>query len=240
MDNFFICPFCNASNPIIAETTSYRLINFFGNIHYDHQENRRAAIATTSLDLDIKALPSTQTTFVFTLHRCVQCKKTEIFATGVTADVKNVSVKLNPKFSCKKYPDYVPKAIREDYEEASEILAASPKAAATLARRCMQGIIRDFWGVSGKNLSNEIDLIKAQVDPEIWEALDSLRQLGNIGAHMEKDINLIVDIDPEEADSLLKFIELLIEEWYIAREKKHATLKAIPLINAQKQDQRKN
>lgn len=30
---------------------------------------------------------------------------------------------------------------------------------------------------------------------------DALRQLGNIGAHMEKDTDVIVDIDTDEADA---------------------------------------
>lgn len=174
------------------------------------------------------------------MHRCAQCKNLEAFAIGATEDVKNIGVRLNPKFSCKKYPDYVPKAVREDYEEASEILSVSPKASATLARRCMQGIIRDFWNVSDKTLSKEIDLIKEKVESEIWEGLNDIRKLGNIGAHMEKDINLIVDIDPSEADTLLKFIELLIEEWYVAREKRRTTLEKISSINSQKQEQRTN
>ena len=32
----------------------------------------------------------------------------------------------------------------------------------------------------------------------MWQAIDAVRSIGNIGAHMEKDINLIVDVDPEE------------------------------------------
>ena len=34
---------------------------------------------------------------------------------------------------------------------------------------------------------------------------------------MEKDINVIVDIDSGEAEKLLKLIEHLIKEWYINR-----------------------
>ena len=59
--------------------------------------------------------------------------------------------------------------------------------------------------------------MKDKVRPEEWRVMDSLRKLGNIGAHMEKDINLIVDIDSEEAEKLLKLIERLIEKWYIDR-----------------------
>lgn len=32
---------------------------------------------------------------------------------------------------------------------------------------------------------------------------------------MEKDINQIVDVDPEEADLLIHLIEVLLAEWYI-------------------------
>ena len=45
----------------------------------------------------------------------------------------------------------------------------------------------------------EIDAIKDKVDPLTWKSIDATRKIGNIGAHMEKDINLIVDVDPKEA-----------------------------------------
>ena len=44
-----------------------------------------------------------------------------------------------------------------------------------------------------------------------------MRSIGNIGAHMEKDINLIVDVEPNEADLLVRLIEVLLDEWYIRR-----------------------
>ena len=47
--------------------------------------------------------------------------------------------------------------------------------------------------------------------------IDGIRRIGNIGAHMEKDINLIVDIDPDEAQKLIKLIEHLLEQWYVNR-----------------------
>jgi quinol monooxygenase YgiN len=34
---------------------------------------------------------------------------------------------------------------------------------------------------------------------------------------MEKDINLIVDVEPNEADLLVRLIEVLLDEWYIRR-----------------------
>lgn len=124
---------------------------------------------------------------------------------------------LYPQRVYKTFPDYVPEQIRRDYTEASIIIQDSPKAAATLLRRCLQGMIRDFWGIKKNTLKEEIDAIQNLVSSAQWKAIDGLRKLGNIGAHMEKDINLIIDIDEGEAEKLAKLIELLIEKWYVSR-----------------------
>ena len=134
---------------------------------------------------------------------------------------------LIPPSTAKLFPDYVPKPIRADYEEACAIKDLSPKASATLSRRCLQGMIRDFWKVSKPRLVEEIDAIKETVDAETWAAIDAVRKIGNIGAHMEKDINVIVDVDPKEAQLLIGLIELLIKDWYIARYQRQERLKAI-------------
>jgi hypothetical protein len=44
------------------------------------------------------------------------------------------------------------------------------------------------------------------------EAIDIVRNIGNIGAHMEADINVIVDVDPDEAQTLIELIETLFLE----------------------------
>ena len=56
---------------------------------------------------------------------------------------------------------------------------------------------------------------------------------------MEKDVNLIVDIEPEEAQQLIELIELLFEETYIRREDRKKRLQAIKQVNENKQAQRK-
>jgi hypothetical protein len=67
---------------------------------------------------------------------------------------------LVPPSSAKPFPDYIPKMILDDYEEACLIADLSPKASATLARRCLQGIIRDFWKVKPGRLIDEIEQIR--------------------------------------------------------------------------------
>lgn len=170
---------------------------------------------------------------------CPNCHKVSIDIVGVGSQFPNRIMHFNPISLAKVYPDYIPQAIRSDYEEAHAILNLSPKASATLSRRCLQGMIRDFWGISKARLVDEIDALKEYVDPSTKNVLDALRKLGNIGAHPEKDINLIVDIEPKEAHKLLKFIELLMQKWYIERHDNEQLLQDILDLDKDKQDQRK-
>ncbi len=111
---------------------------------------------------------------------------------------------LKPRSFAKPFPDYVPFPIRADYEEACLIRDLSPKASATLSRRCLQGIIRDYWGIQKNTLYSEINELKDRIDSATWQAIDAVRSIGNIGAHMEKDINVIIDVrgGPYPPDSI--------------------------------------
>jgi len=126
--------------------------------------------------------------------------------------------RLLPESEAKVLPDYIPEPIKEDYYEACRIRDLSPKASATLARRCLQGMIRGFYGISKTTLFDEIKELEAKVEHDVWESIDAVREVGNIGAHMKKDINIIVDVEPEEAQLLIGLIEQLVDEWYVARE----------------------
>lgn len=146
---------------------------------------------------------------------------------------------LIPSSKAKSFPDYVPQAILNDYTEACLIRDLSPKASATLARRCLQGIIRDFWKVTPGKLSKEIEQIKDKIEELTWRAIDAVRSVGNIGAHMEEDVNLIVDIEPNEAELLINLIETLLKDWYIARHNRETRLKALVELGEEKEATRK-
>ena len=147
------------------------------------------------------------------------------------------SWQLMPQSEAKPQPDYIPAAIVEDYNEACLIRDLSPKASATLSRRCLQGMIRDFWKVKGKpNLWEEIEAIDDKVDELTWKAIHGVREIGNIGAHMKEDINLIVNVEPKEAQVLIGLIEMLFKDWYVARkEKEDRVADMIALSEAKKQ-----
>jgi hypothetical protein len=66
-----------------------------------------------------------------------------------------------------------------------------------------------------------------------------VRGIGNIGAHMEKDINLVVEVDPGEAQALIELVEMLFEEWYGSRHRRQARLEHIAQI-AEAKNEAKN
>lgn len=146
---------------------------------------------------------------------------------------------LLPESEAKVLPDYIPEPIKEDYYEACRIRDLSPKASATLSRRCLQGMIRDFWSISKSRLKDEVDALEEIVDPDTWSSIDAVRDVGNIGAHMEKDINIIIDVEPEEAQLLISLIEQLVEDWYINRENRSQraiSIKALAEAKKSKKD----
>ncbi|WP_109396987.1 DUF4145 domain-containing protein [Proteus faecis] len=149
------------------------------------------------------------------------------------------TIRLRPSSEMKVFPDYVPSSIIDDYKESCLICELSPKSSATLARRCLQGMIRDVWDVKNNNLSKAIEAIKDKVEDSMWKAIDSVRKVGNIGAHMESDINVIVDVEPKEAKMLINLIEILIQEWYVERHERDKRIAAIVDMSEQKQELRK-
>jgi Domain of unknown function (DUF4145) len=164
--------------------------------------------------------------------------KGEFDVSGIIEDWR-----LLPASFARPQPDYIPEPLRRDYEEACAIRDLSPKASATLTRRCIQGIIRDFCGISKKRLIDEINELRDRVDngnaptgvqADTVDAIDHVRSIGNIGAHMEADINVIVDVDPDEAQKLIEPIELLFDEWYVARERRQQRLAELGVIAGKK------
>ena len=70
------------------------------------------------------------------------------------------------------------------------------------------------------------------VDLDIINGIDRVREIGNIGAHMQKDTNLILDVEPNDAKTLIELIEILFNEWYVARHKRSENLRQLESISA--------
>lgn len=146
---------------------------------------------------------------------------------------------LRPQGKYKNFPEYIPKPILDDYKEACLILKLSPKASATLLRRCLQGMIRDFWKIQDNRLVDEINKLKGLIDSLDWEAITAVRKIGNIAAHMEKDINLIIDVTEDEAIAMKTLIEMLLNDWYVVKHERQKQLEHVIAISEKKDTEKK-
>ena len=222
----FHCPFCNVDMPITSATHKTYTPSF---------ENHYGNYSSSPISSEYY-----ESAVIIEFFKCPKCHKFSIFAKGCGNYTKGLSVPLIPNSHAKQFPEYIPEPIRQDYEEAYSIVNLSPKASATLARRCLQGMIRDFHGITKSRLVDEINALQSIVPASQWKAIDALRSIGNIGAHMEKDINTIIDVDPGEAEKLLKLIELLIDKWYIARHDEEELFSSIETIGNDKASKKKS
>ncbi len=56
---------------------------------------------------------------------------------------------------------------------------------------------------------------------------------------MEKDIDLIIDVEPQEAQLLIGLIETLVDDWYVAKYLREQRLLGITKLAGDKQAARK-
>lgn len=218
----FKCPFCGMVMSISSQTQHVRYSSFDDNYNKFFPDN------ITPPDDAIK----------LEFYQCPNCGKHTIICNGMGEEVEGLFVPIHPRSSASIFPEYIPQAIRDDYEEAHAIISLSPKASATLSRRCLQGMIHDFWNIHEKNLNAEITALKSRVPTAQWKAIDSLRRIGNIGAHMERDVNQIIDVSQSEAERLLQLIEQLIKDWYIGRHEQELLYEDIISFDCEKTEQR--
>jgi len=106
-------------------------------------------------------------------------------------------------------------------------------------------MIRDFCDISEPTLFKEISKLRNAVDEgnaqrgvsiESVEAINQVRGVGNIGAHMGKNIDHIVPIDSGEAQILIDLIEMLFEDWYVARQRRQDRFASISALAEDKKD----
>lgn len=111
----------------------------------------------------------------------------------------------------------VPDKFAEDYREACLVLADSPKASAALSRRCLQHLLHEHAGITRVNLEQEITAVMPTLPSYLAEAIDSVRNIGNFGAHPTKSTNTgaIIDVEPGEAEWLLSTLEGLFDFYFV-------------------------
>ncbi len=224
----FTCPYCNHPTTITDP-------NYFES--WEKIDIAKSSLGDVGFYIQAITCPNTKCSKLWL--RAELCKTYYSSSSGGYAKSTVIqSWQLLPESEAKVLPDYIPQQIQQDYYEACRIRDLSPKASATLARRCLQGMIRDFWGIKKARLKDEIDDLEEKVDSDIWASIDAVRSVGNIGAHMEKDIDVIVAVEPGEAQLLIGLIEQLVDDWYVALESRRKRTEELKKLVAEKEAQK--
>jgi len=218
------CPFCNQNATITEE--NYKVTRHEFDLH--NKYGTQAVVVTSIVCPNEKCR---EYCINAVLHDCYLDTDTKRW----TYKPAKAKWQLVPPSGAKVFPDYVPKSIRDDYKEACLTCDSSPKASSAFARRCLQAMIHDFWGIKKTMLFDEIDALKEKVDLLTWEAIGSILKIGNIGEHMKTDVNLIGEVDTNEAPKLIYLIEVLVGNWYVSRYEAQRHLKKIPTLGEKKE-----
>ena len=143
----------------------------------------------------------------YTVGRCNHCKdvtiwndKRQIYPSTGNAPLPN--------------PD-MPEEIKQDYNEARDIVERSPRSACMLLRLCVEKICDKK--IPGSNDMNEKigKMVNKGLDDRIKKALDSVRVIGGEAAH---DLKMDLKDDRETATKLFKIVNF-ISQWAHTSEK---------------------
>jgi hypothetical protein len=109
------------------------------------------------------------------LSKCYNCKKIAVwvhdrllFPTAKSGVIPNSDM---------------PETVLHDFEEAREIVNASPRGSAALLRLCVQKLCKEL-GEKGRNIDDDIAaLVKKGLNPLVQQSLDIVRVIGNEAVH---------------------------------------------------------
>ena len=115
----------------------------------------------------------------FEAYVCPECAQHIIYAT-----VPEFVRVYRPARENADFGRLVPPSLFRDFQEARNIIDASPNASAMLSRHCLQRLLRGHFGVPEGNLDSEIRAVlkSASLPAFLAEDLDAVREVGNFAA----------------------------------------------------------
>lgn len=116
----------------------------------------------------------------------------------------------------RQLPASVPKSIRGDFAEAQRCMRARGyTAAAIMARRVVESI-RKTQGYPDGSLFSALQKMRDEhkIDPRLYEWADSVREVGNEGAHDTE-----TQVSREDAREVLRFVEALVDYLYVFQQR---------------------
>jgi hypothetical protein len=155
----------------------------------------------------------------WTLYQCPACKRPTLLEEySSTEDCNVLDDQPIPVRTTVLYPaagrllPYLPENVASEYNSAIKIRAHDPNAFAVCARRGLEAACADHEA-KGKTLAKQLlNLASRGLFPAtIAEASDSVRLVGNIGAHSSRG-----HVSQYEASVLLSLLTSVLEYLYVA------------------------
>lgn len=122
----------------------------------------------------------------------------------------------------------VPEDMQRDYNEAGAILDHSHRMSAVLARKIVGDLLKRYAGRDEKRLTSQIEHYIAQPGVPGWlsSGLHHVREAADMAAHTQEEDGaeelIVIDIDSEEAEWTLDFVERMFDHFIIAPAKDEA------------------
>lgn len=135
----------------------------------------------------------------------------------------------------------IPSDVQRDYIEAHLVKHDSLRAAATLARRCLQNTLRHaFPEMKRDNLAVEINWVRQnqKLNEEIIYQLEALKEAGNLGAHPNKkeDLQIIYELSNDDLEACFLILEYLFAECFVGPAVKEEKIKKLKDKYGKKQE----
>lgn len=219
-DKSFDCPFCGKTFPLTQDTLSI--------LHVYFSDGQTCSFEGTLVNVSLQKsrFGNVSNSINLVMYKCPACDKTTFEMIGIGSNFRGEPrFHIYPKIDGHiEYPKGVlPDQVQEDYLEACSISSLSPKSSATLSRRIIEGILTDFYNLKKGRLVDKIrELDKSEKAPNIIDELNSIRQVGNIATHFgyDKDV-LPPKVSSDEAKIMIKAVEYIIKDTYIARHQRN-------------------
>ena len=123
--------------------------------------------------------------------------------------------RIYPLGSVRPLAPEIPHAYRAEFLEACRVEGVSAKASAALSRRLLERLLRDEMKLEGSSLAAQVQkfLDLPGIPSYLSDAVDAIRNVGNLAAHPLKERNTgdIIDVEPGEASWLLSVLEALFD-----------------------------